>query len=198
MADENKNLGGNEDLGNGGTSKGADEGNKQPSIAELQAQLQELMTDNAKLKRSVDKASSEAADYKKKYKASLNEAETASLEKAEKEAEREEQFKTLLRENQINKLEKSYLSIGYTAEEASQIAIAEIDEDFETKVKIIANVDARKRKEYEAEFLKNRPNVNAGTGVSQITKEQFDKMSIAEKSTLYRENKAEYDRLNSL
>jgi hypothetical protein len=34
-------------------------------------------------------------------------------------------------------------------------------------------------------------------GEGSITKEQFNAMSMAEKSKLYRENKAEYERLNS-
>ena len=64
--------------------------------------IQELMTENAKLKKAQEKAASEAADYKKKYNATLSEKEKASLEKAEKEAEREERYQKLLRENEIN------------------------------------------------------------------------------------------------
>ena len=150
---------------------------------DVQAQLQALMVENAKLKRATDKATSEASDYKKKWKASLTEVEQASLEKAEREAEREEQFKELLRENQINKAEKDYLRLGYTPEEASQMAIAEIDNDFEAKVKIMAEVDARKRKDYEAEWLKTRPSVNSGVGgeTPNITKAQFDSMGYTER-----------------
>ena len=57
------------------------------------------MTENAKLKKAQEKAASEAADYKKKYNATLSEKEKASIEKAEKEAEREERYQQLLREN---------------------------------------------------------------------------------------------------
>lgn len=181
-----------------GKEPNKDDSSKQPSIAELQAQMQELMTENAKLKRASDKNSAEASEYKKKWKASLSEVEQANMEKAERDAEREEQFKSLVRENQINKLEKSYLAMGYTADESSRMATAEADGDFEEKVKIMAEVDARKKKEYEAEFLKNRPDVNAGTGGTSITKEQFDSMGMVEKSTLRRENPDEYDRLMKL
>lgn len=161
--------------------------------------LQELMTEIAKLKRDRDKASSEAAEFKKKYRESLSEVEKASEEKAEKEAQREEQFQQLMRENTINKIEKSYLSMGWTAEEASKVAIAEADNDFDAKVKIMAEVDARKKKEYETEFLKSRPELNAGTGSGKTySKEQFDKMSPVERTQLKRENEAEYKRLMSL
>lgn len=166
---------------------------------EKEPTMQDLMNEIAKLKRQADKASSEAAEYKKKYRESLSESEKASEEKAEKEAKREEQFQQLLRENNINKIEKNYLALGWTPEEASRVAIAEADGDFDTKVKIMGEVDARKKKEYETEFLKNRPDVNIGTGDGKTyTKEQFDKMSPVELTKLKRENEAEYKRLMAL
>lgn len=160
--------------------------------------VQELMAELAKVKRAQEKAASEAAEYKKKYNAKLSEKEKIDLEKAEREAEKEEQFQQLVRENKINKVEKGYLALGYTPEEASKMAVAEVDEDFDAKLKIQLAVQKRQKKEYEAEFIKSRPQLNAGTGEKQITKEQFDNMSMTELSKLYRENKAEYDRLNAL
>ena len=158
--------------------------------------VQELMVELAKLKRAQEKAASEAAEYKKKYNAKLSEKEKADEEKARIEAEKDEQFQQLVRENKINKLEKSYLSLGYTADEASKMAVAEVDEDFDAKLKIQLAVQKRQKREYEAEFYKNRDRFNAGTGGDKaITKEQFDNMGLAEKSKLYNENKAEYDRL---
>lgn len=172
---------------------------KTPSAKELNDQLQEALNEIAKLKRASDKATAEASEYKKKLRESMSAAERASEEKAEKEAEREEQFKQLVRENNINKVEKNYLAMGWTGDEASRMAVAEVDGDLDTKVKIMAEVDARKKKDYEAEFLKNRPDVNIGgsSGVS-YTKEQFDKMSPTERTKLFRENRAEYDRLMAL
>ena len=157
------------------------------------------MTEIAKLKRAQEKAASEAADYKKKWKESMSATEQASLEKAEKEAEREEQFQQLMRENTINRIEKQYLAMGWTADEASRMATAETDGDIDAKVKIMAEVDARKKKAYEAEFLASRPDVNIGGGNGQsYTKEQFDAMSPTQRTKLFRENRAEYDRLMAL
>lgn len=155
----------------------------QEKEVDIQAQLQALMVENAKLKRATDKATSEAADYKKKWKSSMSEVELASQEKAEREAEREEQFKALLRENNINKAEKNFLAMGYTSDEATKMAVAEIDNDFEAKIKIMGEVDARKKKEYEAEWLKSRPAVNSGVGGEKvnITKEQFDALGYLER-----------------
>lgn len=129
--------------------------------------VQELMNEIAKLKRAVDKSSSEAADYKKKWKETLSQTEVANMEKAEEEARREEKFNALLRENQINKLEKTYLGLNYTADEASRMAVAEADNDFDAKQKIMAEVDARKQKELEAKWLASRPSINAGIDNSE-------------------------------
>lgn len=145
--------------------------------------MQELLNRIATLERKADKASAEAADYKKKWKDSLSSQEQASIEKAEKEAEREEKFNQLLRENSINKLEKTYLGLGYLAEEAEKMAAAEFDGDLETKTKIMREVDARKKKEFEVEFLKSRPDINAGAGGESpnVSKEAFEKMGYLER-----------------
>lgn len=164
-----------------------------------EANMQDIMNEMAKLKRMYDKASSEAAEFKKKYRESLSESEKASMEKAEKEAAREEEFNKLVRENNINRLEKQYLKLGYTADEAERMAIAEADNDQELKIKIMSEVDGRKQKEFEEKFYASRPNVNVGggTGVS-ISKEQFDAMDPVELTKLKRENPAEYDRLMAM
>jgi hypothetical protein len=154
-----------------------------------------LLTEIAKLKRATDKATAEASEYKKKYRESLNEVERASMEKAEKEAQREEEFNNLRRENNINRLEKQYRMIGFTDEEAAKMAVAEADNDQATKIKIMSEVDERKKKAYEAEFLASRPDVNVGGAGSTVTKEQFDAMNPVELTKLKRENPAEYDRL---
>lgn len=172
---------------------------KKPETKNEEVNVQDLMLEVAKLKRQVDKASSEAADWKKKYKASLDETEKASMEKAEAEALKDEELNQLRRENTMNKIEKSYLAMGWTADEASRMATAEVDGDFDNKAKIMAEVDARKKKDFESEFLASRPDVNIGAGNGQTyTKEQFDKMSPVELTKLKHENEAEYNRLKSL
>lgn len=161
--------------------------------------VQELMNELAKSKREKDKACSEAAEFKRKYKEMLSESEKASMEKAEREAAREEEFNKLVRENNINRLEKQYMKLGYTPDEAERMAVAETDNDQELKIKIMAEVDGRRQKEFEEKFYASRPNVNVGggTGVS-ISKEQFDAMNPVELTKLKRENPAEYDRLMAM
>lgn len=146
------------------------------TVDEKTPDTQELLTQIAKLKRAIDKASSETAEWKKKYHSTLSEAEKASQEKAEQDSAREAEFQKLLRENNLNKVEKSYLAAGWTASEASRMATAEVDGDFDSKMKILAEVDARKAKEVMADFLRTRPDIQMGTGEGGITKDQFEKM----------------------
>jgi len=157
---------------------------------------QELLVEIAKLKRERDRAARESAEWKKQFRATQSEKEVADAEKAEAQARRDEEFEQMKKELQINKLEKAYMGMGYTSDEAGRIAKAEADDDFSAKMKIMAEVEARKLKEHEAEWLKSRPLVNAGTGKGKTyTQEQFDKMGPVERTKLYRENRAEYDRL---
>ena len=56
----------------------------------------------------------------------------ANAQKAEKEAERQEQFDELLKENTVNKLSKNFLKLGYPEDKAEEAANAQYDGDTET------------------------------------------------------------------
>lgn len=156
---------------------------EKPDNKSIEEKINELMIENARLKKAIDKTSSECADYKKKYRATLSEKEIYDAEKAEKEAQREAEFQALIRENKVNKLEKSYLAMKYTADEAHDMAIAEVDNDVDAKIRIMSQVDTRKKKEYEAEWLKSRPEISYGVGTEKtsVTKEQFNNMGYLER-----------------
>jgi len=156
--------------------------------------IQKLMNDYAKLKRAFDKTSSELAETKKSLKEKMTEQEIASQEKAEAEAKREEEFEFYKRKDKIHETEKAYLKLGYTADEAERIAVAEADNDFETRTKIMKEVEDRKVKELEAKFYADRPDVNAGSGSDVVTKEKFDQMSLVEKSKLRASDPEAYER----
>lgn len=165
-------------------------------VKHTEEDVQKLMVELAKAKRERDKASTEAAEFKKKYKNSLSEVEAANMEKAEREAAREEEFKQLKREVEVNRLEKNYLAMGWSADEASRMATAEADGDMETKLKVIAEVQERQKKDLEKSILASYGGVNVGaSNSSTVTPEQFSAMSIGERTKLFNENKEEYNRL---
>lgn len=176
--------------------KPAEKPAEQPETKHTEEDVQKLMVELAKAKRERDKASTEAREYKDKWKASLSEVEAANMEKAEKEAAREEEFNRLKRENEINRLEKTYLAMGWTPDEASRMAVAEADNDFDSKMRVLSETQERQKKEMEKTILASYGNVNVGaTGSTSYTVEQFGKMSISERSKLYSENREEYNRL---
>lgn len=159
------------------------------------AQNQALMNDIAKYRKTSEKNASEAAEWKKKYNSTLSAQEQASQEKAEKEAERDAKFAELLRENQVNKYVRSFMSQGYSEELAQKAAESMYDGNTEEFLKVQAQATEATIKAKEAEWLRSRPDVHAGTGSTQITKEQFANMDVVERSMLRTKDPETYERL---
>ena len=143
-----------------------------PSPINQEDQIQKLLLENAKLKRSFDKAASEASDYKKKYNATLSEQEKASIEKAEEQARRDERLAELEREVSVHKYTESYLDLGYDKDSAQAAAIAQVDGDIETLFKLQKKIIDAKLKAKEQELLKDIPRAKTGVYAS-MTKEQI-------------------------
>lgn len=138
----------------------------------VEEQLEKLMVDYAKLKRSFDKTASEAADYKKKYNATLSEKEQMDMEKAEEQARRDERLAELERENSIHKFTESYLDLGYDKESAIKAATAQVDNDVETLFRLQKKVLDEKLLAKEQELIKDIPRAKTGVYAS-MTKEQI-------------------------
>jgi hypothetical protein len=163
-------------------------------VQALTEQNQALMTEIAKLKKTSDKNASEAAKYKRQYRETLSAQEQASQDKAEKEAERQEQFEKLLRENKINKYMRQYMGLGYSEEQADKAATARADGDEDTLFKIQSEVQKQMLNSAKAEWMRTRPEVNAGTQQT-VTAEQFAKMGITERTELKRKSPEIYEKL---
>lgn len=132
------------------------------------------------LKASLDKASSEAASWKKKYKDTISEAERKALEDAEAATALEERYKALEKENLTYKYTKQYMGLGYTEEMAEQAAKAQIEENHDAMFKIQSQFLEMKRKEFKASILKGIPSAPTGQEAPQMTKEEFSKLSYKE------------------
>lgn len=150
------------------TSK-ADE---KPTTQSVEEQLQALMVENVKLKRSFDKAASEASDYKKKYNATLSEQEKASQEKAEEQARRDERLAELERENSIHRYTEQFLDLGYDKASAIEAATAQVDNDVETLFKLQKKIIDNKVLEKEQELYKSIPRAKTGVYAS-MTKDEI-------------------------
>ncbi len=132
-----------------------------PNLAEENASLKVQL---AKMKKAMDKATSDTARYKKQLREKQSAEEIALQEKAEKEAEREEAYQKLLKENTVTKYEKNFLALGYSEELATRAANAQYDGDTEELFKIQQDFQSALLKQKEAEWAKSRPNPQAGNG----------------------------------
>lgn len=142
---------------NGRLDSGKDE--PQPSIEE---QMQQLRIENAKLKKAQEKAATDAADWKKKYNATLSDAEKLAQEKADKEAEKDAELARLRKESAVSKYEKNFLTLGYSQELAKKAAEAQFDGDTDTLFLVQSQAQEAIVKAKEAEWYKNRPEINTG------------------------------------
>lgn len=158
------------------------EPNPEPQLS-LEEQIQQMRIENAKLKKATDNATSEASNYKKQLREKLSADELALQEKAEREAERDEQFNQLVKENAVNKLEKSFLALGYQPDKAKEAAEAQYDGDADALFKIQSEHQANLLKQKEAEWIKSRPTPQGGNGDDgcPVTKEQFSKFGYSKR-----------------
>ena len=155
--DDNKNLEGQVQQNQEPDNKPEE---KEPTVEELMAQLAQERANSAKLQNDYNKASSEAANYRKQLKAKQTAEEQE--EEAKKEAEEEHKIRMT---NATNR----YLAIGMSAEMAKDTAKAELENDMEKVTENMSKFKDASVKAAESEWLKSRPPVNAGQGEGEET-----------------------------
>lgn len=167
---------------------------------ETEINPQELLTEIAKLKRMVDKNASEAKEWKEKYRSTMSEKEVMDAEKAEAEAKRSEEFEQMKKTIQIHDLTENFMDLGYPKDLAKKSAAAQVEGDTQALLGYQKQFQESQKKTWEADFLASRPDINIGGGSNgnTYTKEQFENMTLIERSKLKRENEAEYNRLLAL
>ena len=152
--------------------------------------------DGSNLKSAVDKATHEAAEYKKQLKALQEKLNSEGGEANQTIQTLQEQVAQLTRTNTIAEYATQYLALGYTAEMAKESAEAQFDGDI---AKVIDNQRIfleEKEKSIKAELLKQTPRPGqggTGTPSSGMTKEKFKKLSFADRAKFAAEHPEEYE-----
>lgn len=137
--------------------------------------------DTLKLKESLNKASSQAAEYKRQLKEKMSEAEKLEAERIEKDAEKDALLKSLLKEKDVSKYQAEFLKNGYDSELALKSAEALADGDFTTVFANLKTYTEGLNKSIRAEVLRSTPAPQGGNdSTPSVTKEQFNKMSYNE------------------
>ena len=113
-------------------------------------------------KTLLEKANSEAADYKKKWKAAASEQEQKQIEDAEKQAQIEEELKTLRRSSKVSEYEKQHLALKYDEKDAREIAEALYDGDMDTVFRLQKKHEEALQKSIKADLMKDMPTPPAG------------------------------------
>ena len=137
-----------------GEGDGENEDDPENDVTNLAEENAALKVQLAKMKKAMDKATSDTAKYKKQLREKQSAEEIALQEKAEKEAEREEAYQKLLKENTVTKYEKNFLALGYSEELATKAANAQYDGDTEELFKIQQHFQTNLLKQKELLKLK--------------------------------------------
>ena len=181
---------------NATTETGTPAETQQKDNMSTEDRLAELLAENKRLKRASDKATSEAASYKKQLMDSKSESERAAMEKAERDAAMREELETLRKESAINKYAKSFVALGYSEKQAMLAAEAQYTGDTDTLFHIQQEHQTEYEKRIKADLMKSMPVPSIGNddGIT-ITQKQFDEMDYMDRVKLFNEHPDVYAKL---
>jgi hypothetical protein len=165
-------------------------------LAALEAfEYEDNASELERLKNTVSKANSEAAEWKRKHNALLDDDEKKRQEDAEKLEKAMQELEILKTEKAISEFTAQFLAIGYEEKLAKSTAAALHKGDMATMFKNHALFVADRDKVMKAELLKSTPTPPAGDGDKGLTKEDIQKMTLAEKQKFATENPDAYKQI---
>ncbi len=147
-------------------------------------------------KDAFDKASHEAADFKKQLKAEQEKSGKGSSDYETLKADFEAYKANAEKEKNIATYTAEFLAQGYAKELAEDTAKAMADGD---AAKVFANQKSfmeQFKKDYKAEIMKDTPHPDKGGKPPEgMTKEKLKKLSFAERAKFANEHPDEYNKL---
>lgn len=185
MADENKAL---ETKGTNAeavdTEKAPDNSQEEVTMDSLMAQLATLKVENARNKAALDKQLKANGELTKQLRAKMTAAEQEAEEKKAREEEQKQLIDDLKDFKHRAEAKDRYLMMGMSAEFAKKAADAEVKGDMDTLASVMKQYNDYSLKAQQAEFLKNRPDINAGHGeddeITNLEKQVALAMGISE------------------
>lgn len=118
---------------------------------------------DAKLKGALSRANSDAAEWKRKYLATLDDAKRAEEERAERDKAVETELRDLRRERDVSGYLAQYLALGYDRDLALRAAEATADGNAAEIIKCQQTAIEAAKKEAEAAVLGKQPTLSVGT-----------------------------------
>lgn len=167
------------------TNEQANETPNTPTVEELTKQIAELTGQLEKSKKALNVASSEAADWKKQFRATQDEATRVQAEKDEQFKALQDKLTAYERQTTVATHKANMIAMGYPEDLATKradlLADGKIDEAMGVEKEFIEYY----AKQLKAEGMRNTPSPVSGSAVKPpVTKETFSKMSIRERSEL--------------
>lgn len=136
----------------------------------LKVEVPDSSAEIARMKAALDKATSEAADYKKQLKGKMSEDEAAAAEREAKWAEMEAKLKELETEKTISTYKASYLAMpGFDEKLAEDTAKALAEGDMKTVFANQQKASAAHEKKLRAEMVKSDPKPEGAGGGNEET-----------------------------
>lgn len=160
------------------------------------AEMAALKAENKRLKAATDKATADASNWKKKYTATQTDAERLSMEKAEEEAQKQQELEELRKFKAVTEATDQYRSLGYSDDLAKAAAEAQFAKDFVELARIQQSFQDDLRKQIKADMMRSMPAPATGNDDSvQMTKEQFMKLSYRDQLTFKQQHPTAYQKL---
>lgn len=177
------------------TNERVDTTQQTPDSIDYKAEYEKLVSERDNFKALKDKYSKESAEWKNKYTSTLSDVELARNQQEERAAytkSLEEKVARIELGAELSKGIKDEKVLGGVVDDLiadkKLDAIKKINKYIEDKV-------ANAIKEHDAELLRSNPVPPPTTATGGITKEQFDNMTVAEKSKLFEEDRETYKKL---
>lgn len=166
MADENREQEINDKIPAQDNDKSQEsvEQEEEVTMDSLMAQLATLKVENARNKAALDKQMKANGELTKQLRAKMTAAEQEAEEKKAREEEQKQLIDDLKAFKQRAEAKDRYLLMGMTAEFAKKAADAEVKNDMDTLASVMKQYNDYSLKAQQAEFLKNRPDINVGHG----------------------------------
>lgn len=177
---------------------------KEPEVkeeADYMNEIAQLKEELRKTKKEKDKASSEAANFKKALRAKQTTEEREAEELAEQKRLADEEKESMRKELNHMKAVSAYKNIK--EDETIDLLIEAVSESDHSAIATIMQneIDKAVKEAVKAErikILKENPPAKVGTGdAPQVTQEQFNKMSYSQKVELYDKNPELYTKLSN-
>ena len=162
---------------------------KKPSYEELESKLKELESQLTKSKQAYNAASSDAAEWKKKFRETQDDATRTEAERTEEVEALKKQVAAFQRQTAIADSVAAFIAMGYPQDMAKKRAEYLADGDNVNAMAVEKEFLAYHDREMKAAAVRNTPAPVSGfqTG-GNVTREQFSNMSLRERQDLKTKN----------